>query len=193
MSDSARTLFMSIGMARIAKLIPTIPDAMPSPVKGALLSRMIPPLYYLMIVAAFDDALVEYLEIKEIPWPKKMKPDLYNRINVVSEFAPNLSTDMLHKIRERRNLIGHRPDSVISDPVTWDELDEAIDCICSSIKEMGIIRSIPLITAGFIREKAEILGDELGPNGVSLRVQHKVWAQLDDKKLISFEFEIPYG
>ena len=102
------------------------------PVKGALLETMLPSLHYLVIVATLDEALAEYVEINNVPWPNKTKRDLLNRIKVVSGVVSGIDAVVLQEIRERRNVIAHEPDSILSRPVTWEELDGAIGCVSVS-------------------------------------------------------------
>src|SRR5687768_5121667 len=100
MNKWEQTLFKSIGVSRISRIIPQIPDVTPSPVKGALLGTMLPSLHYLAIVATLDEALVEYIEVNNIPWPNKTKRDLFNRIKVVSGVISRINAVVLQAIRE---------------------------------------------------------------------------------------------
>lgn len=161
MADLGSTLFKNIGMARISKIIPQIPDVTPSPVKAGLLALTLPSLHYLAIVSTLDDGLADYIEAKGIPWPPKTKRDLYNRINVVARFVTTIDSAELHKIRERRNKIAHEPDSVFVCPLTWDELDIAITLICHTMKELDLIHDIPNITA-FYKRTPQLFPDKLG-------------------------------
>jgi hypothetical protein len=169
-NDWERRLFRGIGLSRISQLIPQIPDVTPSPVKGVLLGTMLPSLHYLAIVATLDEALDEYIEVITVPWPKKTKRDLFNRINVVSCVIPTIDAIALQAIRKRRNQIAHEPDLVLSHPVSWDELEEAIGCICPSVRDLGLIREIPQITA-FFQRVPELFLSELGPRGECIRHQ----------------------
>ena len=189
MNKWERTLFKSIGISRISRIIPQIPDVTPSPVKGALLGTMLPSLHYLALVATLDEALSEYLEVNNIPWPNKTKRDLFNRINVVSSVVHNLVAVVIQKIRERRNSIAHEPDSIFSNPVTWGELDEAIEHICSAMKEMGLISVIPQIDA-FYERIPELFPNELGPNGERMRHQYTIGAKLNNEVFLEFSHEI---
>ena len=107
MTDWQLTLFKSIGMARISKIIPQIPDVTPSPVKGALLEVTLPSLHYLAIVSTLDEALSAYIDTQNIPWPPNTKRDFFNRINIATEAVPSIDSVSLHEIREQRNLIAH--------------------------------------------------------------------------------------
>ena len=97
MNDWERSLFQGIGISRISKIVPQIPDITPSPVKGSILSIMLPSLHYIAIVATLDEALMEYIEIHDIPWPSRTKRDLFNRINVVSGVVPNINAPKLQR------------------------------------------------------------------------------------------------
>jgi len=189
MNDCERTLFQSIGIARIGRTIPRISDTLPSPVKGAILGRMLPSLHYLVIIATLDEALIEYIEANNIPWPKKTKRDLFNRIKVLSNVVPTINADVLQEIRERRNSIAHEPDSILSRPVTWEELDKTINGVCCSMKELGLIRNIPQIVA-FYERTPELFPKELGPDGERIRHKHTIGAKLDDEVFIEFTHEI---
>lgn len=191
MNKWEQTLFKSIGISHIARIIPQIPDVTPSPVKGALLGMMLPSLHYLAIVGILDEALAEYLEVKNIPWPNKTKRDLFNRIKVVSGVVSRIDTIVLQMIRERRNVIAHEPDSILSRPVTWDELDIAISHVCRSIQELGLINDTPPIVA-FYERIPELFPNELGPSGERIRHKYIVGAKLNDEVFMEFSQEILY-
>lgn len=191
MNDWEQRLFQGIGLSRISQVIPQIPDASPSPVKGVLLGTMLPSLHYLAIVATLDEALTEYVKVNAVPWPNKTKRDLFNRINVVSRVVPTIDDVALQAIRKRRNQIAHEPDLVLSDPVSWDEMEEAIDCICRSIRDLGLIREIPQIAA-FYQRVPELFPNELGPRGERIQHQFTVGAKLNDEVFLEFSHEVLY-
>jgi len=187
MNNWERALFKSIGMSRISRIIPQIPDITPSPVKGALLSTMLPSLHYLAIVAMLDEALAEYVEVNNI----STMPNLLGRINAVSSVVSSIDAAMLQEIRERRNSIAHEPDSILSRPVTWDELDEAIGHVCRSIKQLGLIGDTPQIVA-FYERTPELFLDELGPNGERIRHKYTIGAKINDEVFMEFSHEISF-
>jgi hypothetical protein len=152
MTEAAKPLYKAIEMARIAKLIPSIPDPSQSPVKGALLELMLPGLHLLTLVSVMDEALSDYIEDKGIPWPGKTKRDLFNRINVVSKFVPTLPTVRLHRIREMRNCIAHSLGAAQDQTVTWAWLDDAMTGIAEAFAAMELIESTPEIVAFYERK-----------------------------------------
>jgi hypothetical protein len=190
-NDWERTLFKSIGLSRISRIIPQISDVTPSPVKEALLGSMLPSLHYLAIVATLDEALAEYVEIHNVPWPNKTKRDLFNRIKVVSGVVSSIDAVVLQEIRKRRNVIAHEPDSILSRPVTWEELDGAIGCVCLAMKELGLIGDTPQIVA-FYERTPELFPNELGPSGERMRHKFIVGAKINDKVCMEFSHEISY-
>lgn len=190
-TDWESTLFKSIGMACISKIISRVPDVTPSPVKGALLALTLPSLHYLTIVSILDEGLSEHIDSKKLPWPPKTKHDLFNRINVVAAAVPTINPDLLHEIRERRNKIAHEPDSVLSRPLTWEQLDQAITGVCQTIKELGLIGTVPRIDA-FFERTPQLFPNELGPNGERIRHSFLIGAKLNDEVFISFTHDISY-
>lgn len=191
MNEWERTLVSSIGLARISKIIPQIPDVGPSPVKGALTSLLLPSLHLLAIVGILDEGLAEYIDANNVAWPSKTKRDLFNRINVVSGVVPGVETALLQRIRERRNSIAHKPDLVLSAPVSWDELDKTIDCVCDTMKLLGMIREVPQIVA-FHERTPELFPNEVGPNGERMRHKHTVGAKRAGEVILEFSHEIAY-
>ena len=163
MSHLSSSLYKAIGLARIAKLIPTVHDPSESHVKGALLGLMLPSLHLLTLVSVLDEALCEYIEIKNIPWPSGKRWDLCNRLDVVSNFLPGLNADRLHQIRKVRNSIAHSGQIGRNQAITWTILDDAIVEIAQSFVVMGLIESSPKIVAFYERNPALFL-DELGPS-----------------------------
>lgn len=191
MNDWERTLFKSMRLSCISRIIPQVPDVTPSPVKGALLGTMLPSLHYLTIVATLDEALAEYVEINNVPWPNKIKRDLFNRIKVVSGVVSSIDAVVLQEIRERRNVIAHEPDSILSRPVTWEELDGAIGCICRAMKELDLIGGTPRIVP-FYERTPELFLNELGPSGERMRHKFIVGAKINDEVFMEFSPEISY-
>jgi hypothetical protein len=152
---------------------------------------MLPSLHYLAAVATLDEALADYIEINNVPWPNKTKRNLFNRIKVVSGVVSSSDAVVLQEIRERRNVIAHEPDSILSHPVTWDELDRAIDCVCRAMKELGLIGHTPQIVA-FYERTPELFLNELGPSGERMRHKFTVGAKLNDEVFMEFSREISY-
>ena len=191
MSHLSSSLYKAIGLARIAKLIPTVHDPSESPVKGALLGLMLPSLHLLTLVSVLDEALCEYIEIKNIPWPSGKRWDLCNRLDVVSNFLPGLNADRLHQIRKVRNSIAHSGQTSRDQPITWTILDDAIVEIAQSFVVMGLIESSPKIVAFYERNPALFL-DELGPSGERIRHTHRVGAKVNDEVFLEYSSEIAY-
>ena len=191
MNDWERRLFQAIGLSRISQVIPQIPDVTPSPVKGVLLGTMLPALHYLPIVATLDDALAEYIDVNAIPWPNKTKRDLFNRINVVSGVVQTIDAGALQLIRQRRNEIAHEPDLILSRPVSWAELEDAIGCICRAMRELNLIGEIPQIAA-FYQRTPELFLDKLGPRGERIRHEFTVGAKLNDEVFLEFSHGVSY-
>lgn len=191
MSGSARNLVTAVGLARISQIIPQIPDGTPSPVKGALLRALLPSLHYLAIVGSLDETLAEYINVNSIPWPEKRKKDLFNRVDVVGDSVPGLDSAALHRIRERRNQIAHEPETIASAPVTWVELDSAIDLLLKTVQVLGLLHAVPDITA-FHERQSEIFPTELGPNGERLVHKHVVGAKCDGVVIMEFAQDVAY-
>jgi hypothetical protein len=184
MTDPAGTIIKSIALARISRVIPQIADGTPSPVKGAILDKLLPSLHFLAIVSSLDNALTEYVQLKCIPWPSKTKQDLSNRIDVVSASLP-IDAVSLHRIRRRRNEIAHEPESVITASITWTELDSASNQILKATKAMGFINELPTVTVSYERIPT-IFPDELGPNGARIKHRHVIGAKCDDTTVLNF-------
>lgn len=188
LSDS---LYTAIGMARIAKLIPTIHDPLQSPVKGQLLGHMLPGLHLITLVSVLDEALCEYIEIHNLPWPSEKRRDLCNRLDVVSTFVPCLNTSRLHQIRKIRNSIAHSSCISRDQAITWTMLDEAIENIAEGFVAMRIIESSPSIIA-FYERKPTVFPDELGPSGERMRHVHLVGAKVNGEVFLEYSSEIVY-
>ena len=184
-------MFQGIGLSRISQIIPQIPDVTPSPVKGVLLGTLLPALHYLPLVATFDEALAEYIDVNTIPWPNKTKKDLFNRINVVSGVVSTIDATALQAVRDRRNEIAHDPDLILSRPVSWDELEEATGCICRAMRELSLIGDIPQIYA-FYERTPEFFVNDLGPHGERIRHEFTVGAKLNNQVFLKFSHGVSY-
>jgi hypothetical protein len=191
MTQLAQSLFTAIALARIARAIPNIPDPTASPVKGALLELMLPGLHLLSAVAVLDEALSDYVEVKNIPWPPKTKRDLFNRIDVVAKALAGLDAQRLHQVRELRNSIAHARGSQLYGTLTWTALDDALVDVARAFVALGLIERIPKIVAFYERHPTLFL-DDLGPSGERVRHQHRIGANIDDELLIEFSHEIAY-
>lgn len=191
MSVATHTLIKAVGLARISRMIPQIPDGAPSPFKGALLGALLPSLHYLAIIASLDETFTAYINVNSIPWSKKTKKDLFNGIDAIAASVPSLDSVSLHRMRERRNQIAHEPETITSAPVTWVELDSAISLILQAVQTLGIVRAVPDITA-FHERKSEVFQNELGPNGERLRHRHVAGARCDGVLLMEFAQDVSY-
>jgi len=69
MTDWENSLCRAIALGRITQIIPNIRDPLQSPVKDGLFGLMLPGLHLLTIVSVLDEALADYVEIQEVPWP----------------------------------------------------------------------------------------------------------------------------
>lgn len=191
MAEVAESLFTAIGLARIARVVPSIPDPAASPVKGALLELMLPGLHLLNAVAVLDEALSDYVEVKNLPWPPKTRRDLFNRIEVVAKALPELDAQRLHRVRELRNSIAHRKDARLAQTLSWTALDDALMDIARAFVALRLIERIPNIVAFYERHPTLFL-DDLGPNGERMRHRHRVGAKIDDDLLMELVHEIAY-
>jgi hypothetical protein len=191
MTQLGQLLFATIGLARIARVIPSIPDPTASPVKGALLELMLPALHLLNAVAVLDEALSDYVEVRNIPWPPKTRRDLFNRKDVVAKALPGLDAQRLHRVRELRNSVAHASDSQICRALTWTALDDALVDVAGAFVALGLIERIPDIVAFYERHPTLFL-DDLGPGGERMRHRHRVGAKIDDDLLMEFSYEIAY-
>lgn len=191
MNDLVRSLFTTIGLARIARVIPNIPDPTPSPVKGALLELLLPGLHLLNAVAILDEALSDHVEVTNIPWPPKTRRDLFNRLNVVAAAVPDLNAERLHSVRVLRNSVAHAGDPALQRTVSWAALDDALTEVAGAFVALGLIEHVPNIVAFYERHPTLFL-DEVGPNGERMRHRHRVGAKADDDLLIEFGHEIAY-
>ncbi len=178
-------------MARIAKLIPTIHDPSQSPVKGQLLGLMLPGLHLINLVSVLDEALCEYIELHNLPWPSEKRQDLCNRLNFVSKFVPCLNISRLHQIRRTRNSIAHSGCISREQTITWTMLEEAIEDIAAGFVAMRIIESSPSIVPFYERKPTVFLG-ELGPSGERMRHVHVVGAKVNGETLLEYSSEIIY-
>lgn len=190
MTPAANSLFRVIAFARIAAVIPNIPDPSASPVKGALMALMIPGVHLLGLVSVLDDALAEYIDLNNIPWPSKTKRDLFNRIELVSTVVSGVSRTDLQRVRGMRNAVAH-PSDASNILVTWDALTEAIDIVLETFLALGLIGSVPSIVAFYERNPTLFLSN-LGPNGERMRHSHRVGAKLDDENFLEYTYEVSY-
>lgn len=191
MTSATRTLFNAIASARIAAMIPRIADPSLSPVKGALLGQTLPGVHLLVLVAVLDDALSEYIDLNNIPWPTGTKRDLYNRIEVLSSAGLAIDREEIHRIRHMRNSVAHPDEGADYQPVSWDMLDEAIHGVSQVFVAIGHIDAIPDIVAFYEREPTTY-PDELGPNGERVRHNHRVGAKRGDTIVLEYTHDVLY-
>ena len=196
MTPWAQTLFRAIGLARIARIIPNVPDPSPSPVKGALLELMLPGLHLLNVVSVLDDALSDYVEVNNIPWPANTNRNLFHRIDVVARTVPGIRSEHLHQIRELRNSVAHASETSPGQALTWAALDEALVEVAGAFIAMKLIDRVPQIV-GFYERHPTLFVDDLGPEGERMRHRHRVGAKVDDRcswsirmKLLTFHLTL---
>jgi hypothetical protein len=188
---AAKSLFRAIAFARIAAVIPNIPDPSASPVKGALMALMLPGIHLLTLVSVLDDALADYIDFNDIPWPSNTKRDLFNRIEVVSAVVAGVDKADLHRLREMRNAVAHPGDANTLQSVTWAALTEAIDVLLKAFLALEQISEVPSIVAFYEREPT-LYPEKLGPNGERMRHKHRVGAILNDEIFLEYMHEVAY-
>ena len=189
MHPIVETLYQSIAFARIAKIVPRVPDPLPSPVKGDLLNRMMPGVHLLTLVSVLDQALEDYVGEKRIAWPPKTKRDLFNRINVLADHVPALDTTRLHWLRELRNRIAHPTGISAHQSVTWSDIDVAIELATETMLALGLDECTRKVEAFFERTPT-VYPDALGPNGERIRYSHRIGAMIDGKLFLEYGIEM---
>lgn len=191
MTQLTDSLFRTIAFARITEVIPSISDPSVSPVKGAFMALMLPSIHILNVVSVLDDALSEYIDLKNISWPSMTKRDLCNRIDVVSSVVPGINITGLHRVRKLRNAVAHPDGAAINQSVTWTALNEAFDIVLQTFLALGQIEATPNIVAFYEREPTLYL-DALGPDGERMRQKHRIGAKLNDIVFLEYIHEINY-
>jgi hypothetical protein len=185
MIDISNTLLKTVGLSKISHDVLLMPGDSATPVKGQLLGMILPSQHFLAIVGLLDETLKEYIINKNVSWPKDKKQNLKNRIDVVSSIIPTLNLTQLQCIRLRRNEIAHEPNITLTNPITWDEYDQAVDNICSAVRDMGFISEIPNISSSWERTPTLYL-DELGPEGERIRFNYLFRAKLDEEVFMEY-------
>jgi hypothetical protein len=191
MHPLAQTLYQSIAFAQIAKIIPRIPDPLPSPVKGELINWMMPGVHLLTLVSVLDQALEEYANENDVAWPPKTKRDLFNRINVLSGHIPALDKEGLHRVRELRNRIAHPTGISAHASVKWSDIDVVVDVATRTVLTLGFDQCTRKIEAFFERTPTLYL-DELGPNGERVKHSHRIGATIDNEVFLEYEVEVSH-
>lgn len=175
----------TISLSRVSKGLPSISDPLLSHIKGKYTNTLLPALHFVAVVALMDEALGSMIDAT-IGWPKKSKRDLYNKIERVKVKFPCVKESELHKIRERRNELAHEPLKAIKRPVSWDELESAIDCIGNTLMLLGVISSIPQIEF-FWKRDVQTYPDQLGPSGERLRYHYYVGVKVNGNETVIWE------
>jgi hypothetical protein len=156
-----------------------------------LLGFLLPSLHLLAVVGVLDEALTDYIEVKGIAWPKKRKPDLFNRITAVAAAVTSLDAPPLQSIREARNRVAHAVDPVPQQPLTWLELEVAMKVVSEAFVTLGYLTTSPVI-AGFLERDPTLFLDELGPSGERVRHKFRVGARVNGEDFLEFSTEILY-
>jgi hypothetical protein len=173
-------------------MIPNIADPLPSPVKGALLNASLPSVHLLAVVAILDDALSDYIESAELPWPPKTRRDLCNRIKVVAAALPGIDAVRLQEVRHIRNSVAHPRTGESAETVDWACLDSVIETVGTALVAMKCMNSVPDVRAGYERTPT-LYPKELGPNGERVRHKHRVVATRDGREFLEYVTEVSYG
>lgn len=191
MSRLVHSLHVAIGYARVSRIIPTIPDPLPSPVKGGLLGIILPRIHIINLVSILDETLQAYIDEKHVRWPTATKQNLSTRIKVVAGDNPRLNAKRLHELRDLRNSIAHSTEAIGEGAVSWQKLEDTITIVVEAFRALELIRSTPEIGAFFEREPT-FFPEQLGPSGERMRHKHRVGAKLNNKVLLEYTTEIPY-
>lgn len=191
MHKSAVAFYRIVALAKVAMIIPVIPDPQSSPVKGELLSLVLPSIYILALISVLDEALDDYIEDNALNWPPKTKRDLHNRIELVSRHLPTIDGSALHKARRVRNEVAHEVDGLVGGKFSWDEVEECIDAISGAFTAMKVHSEMPEVSSFYERTPTLFL-DEPGPNNERMIHRFVVGAKLNAENFLEYENQVSY-
>ncbi len=144
--------------------------------------QILPELIYIRLVSILDSALSYYIDNNELQMPRKYKKDLHGRINFLdgSNTLRNFK-DALHKIRDKRNEIGHSRSVGFADSektTTWNEVDSAIDVVYDELQNMKLVRNKPEYK--FFGERSQF--KESNESGIFGTHDYEIGVTLDGKR-----------
>jgi len=110
-----------------------------APVPNPLLGALLPSSLYLRLISLLDEALAEYIDLKELKMPAKHKQDLYHRIKFLSENNLLTNANDLQELREKRKLLAHDANR----NATWQELAKAFDITEQALQHLVFVGARP--------------------------------------------------
>lgn len=148
-------------------------------VRNPLLEDLLPTYLYLRLISLLDEGLSTYIISEGLGSPKR--PDLANRIELLSDQGRLGSAPDLHDLRTRRNSFAHTSQPTY---LTWATLDEAVSTIETAFQLLGLVG---------IRPKYEIFGERSTARAdpdpeVSIAWDFEVGLKMDGKRVISFSW-----
>ncbi len=148
-------------------------------VRNPILERLLPSYSFMRLVSLLDEALADFIEEKSLPFPTKVKQDLYNRVEFLSWEGYLTNAKALHDLRERRKSLAHQ-----SDPeyVDWAYLNMALGTVEIALKHLGLVETRPVYE--FFAERVEAPAPD-DPK-VAFAFNHRVGLKKDGKVVIGF-------
>lgn len=111
-------------------------DHVPNPI----LERVLPTLFYIRMVAIFDEALGSYISVNGIVVPKEYRSgsNLDGKIRYLRDQRKLLAAADLRRIKDRRNALAHGTDSA-----TWTEVYRDLEVIEKELKRLRFVGDRP--------------------------------------------------
>ena len=191
MMPSAKFFCQAVAYVHLAQMIPWVQDVGPSPVKEAIMNKMLPAVHLIAVVSAFDNGLEEFINSNAIAWPRKMQSTLNNRIAVLDQRFGEKITARLHEVRKWRNKVGHIEAGKALEFITWDMLKEAIDHMFDAFLVLGYFSEKPVFEGKYQRIP-ELFPKALGPSGERVRHVHRLQVLLNGEPFLEYESNIRY-
>lgn len=151
------------------------------PVTVDYLNIVLPPLAFLRTVSLLDESLQHYLDANGQSLSRPYRNDLNGRITYLNDQRLIANADALHRLRQRRNAVAHRAADVFTDetPLIWSEIDVAIDCVESTLQQLGLVGERPAYEFHYGRD-VNLYPDDPPPEKPDVRLTHHYYYGIKD-------------
>jgi hypothetical protein len=152
----------------------------------------IPSLLYVNLLSAFDDALGDYIRSDRTALTGRFDT-LHQKLTLLNRHGRLTYSQRLRDLKNKRNDVGHLPtttSNLLSEQVSWAELDSAIDDIEIALQSLGIVGPRPNYESFWNRKPEEI---PLGKPDVSVTTTQRQGLKENDNVILQITRTVEYN
>jgi len=108
--------------------------------RNPLLDYLLPSLLYVKMAAILDEALIFFIDDRDLSVPRKYNKSLRGRIKCLNDQSLIANYAALNGVCDLRNLLAHE----VSETTTWAILNTDLDAVENELQHLGFVKDRPI-------------------------------------------------